>query len=176
MGMASSPICHFTLTCSKSHHLGYPKKPKTLGEHIKKRRFDLKLQQKDVAPLLGVCVQALRYWELGTALPKIACLPKILAFLGYDPRTTPKTMPERLVAYRAGRGWNQKRLAEELNVDPTTLARWETGKKKPWGIYIERVEALLPKPEQNDCEFKVEGNGCCDHSEAARKGIRNRRR
>jgi len=33
---------------------GYPINPKTIGEHIRKKRMDLRLMQKEVAKIIGV--------------------------------------------------------------------------------------------------------------------------
>ena len=44
-------------------------------------------------------------------------MPAILAFLGYDPGGAPIAIEERLVRFRTARGWSQKRLAEELQVN-----------------------------------------------------------
>ncbi len=141
--MDTDTIYHFTITCAKPKGLGYPKESKTLGEHIRKRRMDLGLMQKEVAPRLGATVACVINWEKGHSEPVLRYVPAILAFLGYDPRPKPLTMVERLIAYRGSRGWRREMLAEALNVDPSTLARWETGEKEPWGDYAVRVNALL---------------------------------
>src|SRR3990167_3741304 len=39
--------------------------PKTLGEHIKRRRLELGLEQKDVAKQLGVTTDTVLNWEKG---------------------------------------------------------------------------------------------------------------
>ncbi len=101
------------------------------------------LCQKDVALKIGSGTSSVTNWEKGRAEPEIRFLPAILAFLGYDPRPQPKTIGERLVAYRLAKGWARPQLAAELRVDPSTLARWETGKRAPWGIYVARIDKLL---------------------------------
>jgi ribosome-binding protein aMBF1 (putative translation factor) len=70
-------------------------------------------------------------------------MPAIIAFLGYDPLPRSTTLAKRLVQHRRCRGWSQRRLAAELDIDPTTLARWERGEKTPWGPYAVRVKELL---------------------------------
>jgi ribosome-binding protein aMBF1 (putative translation factor) len=70
-------------------------------------------------------------------------MPAIIAFLGYDPLPRPANLAERVVQYRRSRGWSQKRLAAELDVDPTTLARWERGEKTPIAEHGMRVERLI---------------------------------
>lgn len=103
----------------------------------------LGLFQRDVAAKIGVHALSVTNWEKGHSEPEIRFLPAILAFLGHDPRPAPKTIAERLVAYRVGRGWARPRMAAELKVDPSTLARWERGERTPSGTPFQRVLALL---------------------------------
>ncbi|MSU51334.1 MAG: helix-turn-helix domain-containing protein [Opitutus sp.] len=117
--------------------------PRTLGDHIRRRRIDLKLLQKEVGQHMGVHCLSVWNWERNRTEPELKHQPAIIAFLGYDPLPLPTTLAERLVQHRRSRGWSQKRLAAELDVDPTTLARWERGEKTPWGPYVVRVKALV---------------------------------
>jgi DNA-binding transcriptional regulator YiaG len=48
---------------------GYPKRPKTGGERIKKKRMDMGLFQKDVAKLIGVSTDTVTNWEKGRTKP-----------------------------------------------------------------------------------------------------------
>ena len=64
---------------------GYPVQPKTLGEHIKKRRLDLCVRQTEVAARLGMHFAALQLWERGVGDPGVKPLPEIVRFLGYVP-------------------------------------------------------------------------------------------
>lgn len=41
----------------------YPANPKTIGEHIRKRRMDLGLMQKEVAGIIGVTESTIWNWE-----------------------------------------------------------------------------------------------------------------
>jgi DNA-binding XRE family transcriptional regulator len=59
----------------------YPMRPRTLGERIKKRRFDLGLYQKDVAKVVGVDVNTITLWEKGRTKPSRGVLLKIEVFL-----------------------------------------------------------------------------------------------
>ena len=99
--------------------------------------------KKDADRRIGVGRQALINWESGRSEPEIRFIPGIIAFLGYDPRQKPRTLGERLMAFRVTKGWARPRLAKELRVDPSTLARWEAGKRLLWGKYVERVVELL---------------------------------
>ena len=42
-----------------------------------------------------------------------------------------KELGERIKAARAGKGWKQKHLAAEVDVEPITISRWERGATTP---------------------------------------------
>ena len=121
--------------------------PASLGEHIKKKRLELGLSQRQVATHLRVNPFTVANWEKGYCKPRIAVLPAVLEFLGYDPEpvTKPQSFPERLSAARRQRGWSKKRAARELGIDEGTLASWERGDTVPWRKYQPRLAALFAK-------------------------------
>ena len=63
----------------------YPLNPVTLGDHIRKRRIDLRMLQKDVANVIGVSEDCITNWENNRTIPQIQFMPKIIKFLGYNP-------------------------------------------------------------------------------------------
>jgi DNA-binding XRE family transcriptional regulator len=71
-------------------------------------------------------------WERNNVRPSLAQIPKIIEFLGRDPfgKETPN-LGEKIREYRQIHGLSQKKLAEQLGVDPTTLAGWERSKRQP---------------------------------------------
>lgn len=103
----------------------------TIGDHIRKRRLDLGLLQKEVAERLGVTKWTIRNWELGWSAPAIRCIPEIVRFLGYSPLPTPELLAERLLCFRRLRGISREKLARSLGIDPATLWRWESGRAVP---------------------------------------------
>jgi transcriptional regulator with XRE-family HTH domain len=136
------PFCSITLTAPKP-----TKKPtvlKTLGDHIRKRRLELGSFQKDVAERIGVDQTTVHNWERGYTKPPIRYLPRILEFLCYDPSSSePKTIGEKLLAYRRLRGMNQKDLARQIGIDPTTLSRIERGKDRCFPSIIQKIVEFL---------------------------------
>jgi len=106
--------------------------------------MDLGLLQADVAARIGVSEASVWGWESSGREPELRNLPTIVAFIGYDPRPAPKTLGERLVAFRIGKGWARPRLAAELGVDPSTLARWERGEREPTGSFLVSVSRVCP--------------------------------
>jgi len=69
--------------CKKTHKAskGYPKRPKTLGEKIRKHRMDSGLYQKDVARFVGVATDTVTLWEKERTKPNEIHLRRIRKFL-----------------------------------------------------------------------------------------------
>ena len=63
----------------------YPKQLKTFGDHIRAKRLDLGLLQKDVAGIIGVSTDTITNWEKGRNQPMHWYYLKIQNFLGYSP-------------------------------------------------------------------------------------------
>lgn len=57
----------------------------------------------------------------------------VIEFLGYDPRPEPSAIGERITFWRTARGLSQEEMARRLGVDPSTLAKWESGRRVPRG-------------------------------------------
>jgi len=83
-------------------------------------------------------------WEINRTSPQLYLIPRIIAFLDYNPYDTQSgSLGKRIVAYRRVMGITQKELARRLGVDPSTLARWETGRGQPSKKLRERLEDFL---------------------------------
>ena len=65
---------------------GKKMQPKTIGEHLKKRRLDLGLDQDQTASQMGVTWNTISNWERGVYRPSKKPMPNIITFLGFDPR------------------------------------------------------------------------------------------
>ncbi len=109
----------------------YPKEIKTLEDHLRKRRLDLGLLQREVAVQIGATESTIYNWERQRNTPEIRFIAPIIEFLGYNPLPTPTTLSEQLIFHRTRRGLSQEKFARILGVDPTTLASWETGRRRP---------------------------------------------
>ncbi len=115
-----------------------------MGDHLKKKRLDLNLFQKDVAQLIGVQTDSIVNWEQNRFQPQIHLLPKINDFLGYMPSELSKeTFGEKVKAYRRRYGLSQRKLAELWAVDQTTIRDWESCKHNPIGKMRKRILRLL---------------------------------
>lgn len=122
-------FCHVHRRGRKSRPKGYPEQPRTLGEHLRRRRSDLGLLQREVAALLGVSAETILGWERWKREPEIRHWPGILVFLDYDPYPEPWTIAQRLKAIRRLQGWSQRELARRMGVDPSAVRDWEAGKE-----------------------------------------------
>ncbi len=147
MGIPALPICRITLKAQKPINSACPISLITFGDHIKKKRLDLNLFQKDVAKLLGVKEESIYNWENNRSNPKIYLLPKIIEFLGYVPfELSNKSLGEKIMAYRKERGLSQRKLAELLSVDKTTIRDWESNKHMPSKKLLEGITKILSSP------------------------------
>jgi transcriptional regulator with XRE-family HTH domain len=102
--------------------------PTALGEHIRKRRAELQLTLQEVGKVFGTSERSVINWEKGRTVPKVYRLPAIIRFLGYSALPEPRTIAERLVAKRLGRGWSRKVASRHWGIDESTLRDWEEGK------------------------------------------------
>ncbi|MDP2368151.1 MAG: helix-turn-helix domain-containing protein [Rhodoferax sp.] len=117
----------------------YSEDPKTLGEHLKKRRRELGLLQRETATQIGILTETYANWENGHTEPVASQFRPVMAFLGYDPTPEPKTLAERLEAKRRATGVTFGQVAEHLGWDEGTLTRYLNG---AWRISPDRREAL----------------------------------
>jgi len=148
--MDALPFCKVTLRGVRCLHgpyftekNGYPATPKTIGEAIRKRRLDLGLKQTEAAKLIGCNELTVVNWEKGHTAPRINHLPGVVAFLGYNPLPSGDGIAARLVAFRKARGVKQNEFAQALEIDPSTLAKWERGEREPKGVFLDRVAAVI---------------------------------
>ena len=129
----------------RSKAASYPQKLITLGDHNRARRLELELEQRDVAPLLGLSVFTLLNWERNKREPETRSYPRIMEFLGYCPVRYPRTFGERLRLLRTHRGLSLSELADILGIDPGTLGNWERDRRSPQrelSDYLDRIGQL----------------------------------
>jgi transcriptional regulator with XRE-family HTH domain len=124
------PFCHVRLSAPKPQQKAYPKQLKTLGDHLRKRRLDLGLLQKEVAEQLGVDTASICKWESNDVQPMVHCLPGIIAFLGHNPLPEADDLIGKLKRLRDTQGLTQEKLGQKLGIDESTIAGWERGRER----------------------------------------------
>jgi transcriptional regulator with XRE-family HTH domain len=117
----------------------YSETPQTLGEHLKKRRKELGLLQREVAGQMGVNTWTYLNWEKGKTEPVASQFRPVIEFLGYDPTPEPKTLADRLQVRRRATGMTFEQVAAYLGWDPGSLTRYLNG---TWRISPGRSAAL----------------------------------
>ena len=137
------PFCHFELLAARPKPSQYPKQINSLGDHIRTRRLDLKLLQKQVADQISVHEQTITGWEGNATVPEVRHVPAIIRFLGYNPLPAASSLPERLATKRRALGLSQRKMAEKLGVDPATLMGWEAGRHQPTEKSLELIRKVV---------------------------------
>ena len=142
------PFCRWVpMTVKTPKPKNYSDTPQTLGQHLKKRRKELGLFQREVAAQMGIGTETYANWEKGNTKPVAAQFRPIVAFLGYDPSPTPKTLAERLQAkrraLRVARGLSQEALAVDAEIERSYMSRIERGLENPSVAVLERIAKAL---------------------------------
>lgn len=134
------PFCYDTRHSAKAlKPKDYVDDPKTLGQHLKKRRRELGLLQREVAARLGCNVFTYANWEKDKTQPVASQFRPVIDFLGYDPSPEPVTLAERLQAKRRQLGVTFSQVAWHLGWDESTLARYLNG---TWRMPADRGASL----------------------------------
>lgn len=118
---------------------GYPAAPTTLGEHLRKRRLDLRETQEQAAARFGISFTAYNGWEANRIAPNSAKWPEVIRFLGYDPTPPPSDLGEALTILQRLHGLRKDQLAVRLGIERKTLFNWLAGKTVPSPQACERV-------------------------------------
>lgn len=107
-------------------HKGFNGVPKTVGEHIQKKRLADGLTQRELGNLFGVDGYTIMNWEKGrTKAVPARLMPILIAYLGYNPEPEPETVGARLRWKRRSLGWSTAEAARRNSVDQSTWEAWE---------------------------------------------------
>ena len=144
--------------------LPVPNQPKTIGEHLKMRRFELGISQAEAARRVSVTLRTVAAWERDKARPSGKYHPRLVEYLGCDPfhnlalgspkgnepssvailgPTAPLALGQQIRKRREELKKTQKECAKELGVSVKTLWGWETSQRQPWAKHLNRVLAFL---------------------------------
>ena len=123
---------------------GYIHAPQTLGNHIRNKRLQMRLSQREVADLIGVEQMSISHWERDKAEPQTGHLPKIVQFLGYNPRPAEtETFGSRLQYARLLKGLDSLELAGQIGVSTKAILRWESNINRPRHVKLEKLSRVL---------------------------------
>jgi transcriptional regulator with XRE-family HTH domain len=140
------------------------KQPKTIGEHLRKRRFSLGIRQSQAAKRLGISNRTLSLWECDQVYPAWPQQPAVIAYLGYDPFTKPElgrpkgnepqfvvilaptgflTLGQRIRKRRMELKKNLTQCAKELSVSIKTMRDWENDRRRPGPVGQKQITEFL---------------------------------
>jgi transcriptional regulator with XRE-family HTH domain len=125
----------------------YPSELITYGDHIRARRLDAGLSQRQAAEAMGVDETSVFNWESNRAQLAVRLIPRIIQFLGYCPYKPALPTIESLKLIRQSLGYSQKRLATAFGIDEGTLRRWEAGRRQPSPKYMGHIKAFITSPQ-----------------------------
>ena len=126
---------------------------RTWGDHIKVRRLDLKLTKRQLSLKFHVDDTTIYLWEKNKVHPSLAQIPKIIEFLGRDPfEKETENLGAKIQDYRRVHGLSQKKLAEQLGVDQTTLAGWERGEHRPTKKLLDKLAYFIASYSSFSCD------------------------
>lgn len=140
------------------------KQPETLGQHLRKKRFDSGLRQSEVAKRLDVSDRTLSVWECDRTYPAWEYWPRIVSYIGYDPFTDPTlgrpkgnethdvafslsasatSLGQKLAKRRLEMRKTRLQCAEDLDVSIKTLHDWERDRRSPSRRMREKINRFL---------------------------------
>ena len=138
------PICKIALKIVRPLPEAYPQQLVTWGDHLRKKRLDRGLLQKDVAKILHVNPDTICNWENNNTEPELVHLPRIINFLSYAPYFgSCRSLGEKIVRYREFLGLSQEALSRHLGIDSGTLRRWENNESEPIGRRFESLSRFF---------------------------------
>lgn len=116
----------------------------TVGDHIKLKRLELGLLQKELAVIIGASSGAISRWEqnLTEDIP-VKFIPNVTLFLTYCPIESFSNLGEKIFLYRKHLGLSQKQLSAKAGIDPSCLLTCENGRRTPKKDTCVKLEQIL---------------------------------
>ncbi|WP_133162567.1 helix-turn-helix domain-containing protein [Flavipsychrobacter stenotrophus] len=115
---------------------------------MKKKQFELKISQNEMARRIGVDPENIINWNLRGREPHITFCPRIIQFLEYNPfPADTSTLTGRLKMYRIEHGLSQRAFAELSGLDESSICVWEKNEKQPVPSKRKILENILNQKE-----------------------------
>lgn len=138
------PFCEIPVSSPRPKIIRIPFEPKTIGEHIRKKRLERELLQSDVAKLIGVSTDCITYWENNRSYPQIQFMPAIIKFLGFFPLAIDdSSLGGQILTFRNENGLSHKKLGNILGVDASTVSDWEKRRRFPNDNMFKEIDRLI---------------------------------
>jgi transcriptional regulator with XRE-family HTH domain len=149
MGIPALPFSKMSLKVPKPLNKNLIENPYTLGEKIRNRRLELRFLQKDVAKIIGVSEDAIRFWENNRSKPSVKFYPKICQFLGFIPFDFNQiTLGDCIRKYRYLNGLSQEKMAKQIGVNESTIFHYENNNHRPSTKALKKLNVIInPKFE-----------------------------
>ena len=149
---------------SRNRGIPVPREPKTIGEHLRRRRLELGIFQSEAARKLGVSTVTLSRWECGKVYPTWPQQPAVAAYLGFNPFTNPTlgspkgnersgvailspkssdNIGQAIIRHCMKARKTRKQAAKEMGLSPKTVWNWVTGRRQPNARLRARVLEFL---------------------------------
>ena len=106
----------------------FPKNQICLGDHILTKSLRLGVRHGEVARQLGVDRHVLWGWVSNRKEVHLKFIPRVLAWLGYDPFPEPESFGGRLRKCRMTAGLSQEALGKLLGIRAGTIGEFERGR------------------------------------------------
>ena len=167
----SLPISDRTLHRSRkdfipAHNRGIPiaEEPRTIGEHLRHRRCQLRLTQFQAARTLQVSTVTLSRWERDHTYPTWDYHARLIDYLGYDAfkqtgledpssnepigvtflaQTNAAALGQRIRLFHLEHKLTVNKFAEKLGASARALRDWEAGKHRPLKSMGKRLQVFL---------------------------------
>ena len=127
---------NFNVSIKTARKLPCLSKAASLGAQLRWRRRRLGLRQEDVAVQLGVNVWTVANWEKDKHGPQVEHWPRVIAFLGRDPFSKPRSLGDHIYREMRARGLSYKAFAKEIGMSPETLTKIA---REEYGVIDPRV-------------------------------------
>lgn len=138
------PCCKASVFKALRKPKGYPKNLITIGDHIKAKRLDKGLHQKEVSKMFKITTDTLINWELGKYEPPLHRYKKISDFLGYCFYNQPaNTLALKLKYIRCYLfGMEKIPFAKHTGFDPSSIRYWENEKSRPLEKSMQKLSKI----------------------------------